>query len=55
MTAYIFIAIPMEERNLLAHFGADYERYRKRVGALLPKLTSRGYTAPSEPERSAVA
>ncbi len=44
MTAYIFIAIPMEERNLVAHFGAEYARYRQRVGRLVPKLTYRGHT-----------
>ena len=37
MTAYIFIAIPFEERDLVAHFGDDYVKYRARVGGLIPK------------------
>lgn len=38
MTMYIFIAIPLEERNLLEHFGDKYADYRRRVGGLLPRL-----------------
>ncbi len=30
--------LPAEERNLLAAFGEEYERYRHNTGALLPKL-----------------
>jgi methanethiol S-methyltransferase len=36
MTAYILVAIPFEERDLIAHFGERYEAYRKSVGALVP-------------------
>lgn len=42
-TAYILIAIPFEERDLLAHFGDDYVTYRRRVGALLPRLGGRAH------------
>lgn len=42
MTAYILVAIPFEERDLLAHHGADYEQYRKRVGRLVPHSAGRG-------------
>jgi protein-S-isoprenylcysteine O-methyltransferase Ste14 len=38
MTAYMLIAIPLEERNLVEHFGDKYVDYRNRVGALIPRL-----------------
>lgn len=30
-TAYLALAIPLEERSLIEIFGADYERYRRQV------------------------
>jgi protein-S-isoprenylcysteine O-methyltransferase Ste14 len=36
LTIYVLIAIPLEERDLLEHFGERYAEYRKRVRALLP-------------------
>lgn len=41
MTAYILIAIRYEERDLIAHFGDDYARYRQGVGMLAPRLGRR--------------
>jgi len=38
LTAYILIAIPLEERNLVEHFGEEYVAYRKRVGGLIPRV-----------------
>lgn len=37
-TAYIFVGIWFEERDLVAMFGARYERYRDQVGMLFPRL-----------------
>jgi methanethiol S-methyltransferase len=35
-TAYIFVGIFLEERDLVAHYGNEYEQYRKRVAMLIP-------------------
>ena len=36
MTAYMLLAIPLEERDLVAHHGERYQRYRQRVAMLVP-------------------
>ena len=41
-TAYILIAIQLEERDLLATFGAHYHDYRSRVGMLSPRFRAAG-------------
>lgn len=38
MTGYILLAIPLEERDLHAHFGERYARYRQSVGPLIPRF-----------------
>lgn len=52
-SAYILIAIPFEERNLVAHYGALYETYRRNVGGLVPKMKWRS-SASAEVMRRAV-
>jgi protein-S-isoprenylcysteine O-methyltransferase Ste14 len=37
-TAYIFVGIYLEERDLVAMFGDQYRRYREKVAMLLPGL-----------------
>jgi protein-S-isoprenylcysteine O-methyltransferase Ste14 len=34
------VVVPREERELVARFGARYEEYRRRTGAMLPRITS---------------
>ena len=41
MQVYILIGIAHEERDLVAHFGPDYENYRTRVGMLIPGIGRR--------------
>ncbi|MCQ2005533.1 methanethiol S-methyltransferase [Rhizobium sp. NRK18] len=38
MTAYVLVAIRLEERDLLSLFGAEYQAYRLRVGKLIPRF-----------------
>ena len=35
-TAYILIAIQLEERDLIGYFGDRYRQYRKDVSMLIP-------------------
>lgn len=40
-TAYIFIGVAFEERDLIAQFGPSYLAYRRQVGMLFPRLRGR--------------
>ena len=51
LTAYMGLAALVEERDLVNHFGLQYEEYRRRVPMFLPRLTA-GST--SERKSSAV-
>jgi protein-S-isoprenylcysteine O-methyltransferase Ste14 len=43
-TAYILVAIQLEERDLIAEHGARYESYRRRVPMLIPGTARRDAT-----------
>ena len=36
MTVYMLVAVAFEERDLIAHFGQQYEEYRRRVPKFVP-------------------
>jgi protein-S-isoprenylcysteine O-methyltransferase Ste14 len=38
MTAYIFIGVKLEERDLIRSFGEKYKGYQRRVTMLIPLL-----------------
>jgi protein-S-isoprenylcysteine O-methyltransferase Ste14 len=51
MTAYILVAIRLEERDLVRQLGQSYEDYRQRVPMLVPGLP-RPADAPGAPTRA---
>jgi protein-S-isoprenylcysteine O-methyltransferase Ste14 len=54
-TAYILVAIQLEERDLLRFYGGQYEAYRQRVSMLVPLLRKReGRVHSSAAPRSSV-
>jgi protein-S-isoprenylcysteine O-methyltransferase Ste14 len=53
-TAYIFVGIALEERDMISVFGDEYRRYRERVGMVFPKLR-RGTPEKVREQKSAAA
>ncbi|MCP5115554.1 MAG: isoprenylcysteine carboxylmethyltransferase family protein [bacterium] len=44
-TGYVLVAVQLEERDLVRHFGSKYEEYKRRVPAILPLPTGGGSTS----------
>jgi protein-S-isoprenylcysteine O-methyltransferase Ste14 len=40
-TGYIFIALQLEERDLVNHFGEQYQEYRRKTSMLVPRMPKR--------------
>jgi protein-S-isoprenylcysteine O-methyltransferase Ste14 len=52
-SAYILVAIQLEERDLVDVHGNDYIEYRKRTPMLVPALGSGGdATTPGDPQEN---
>jgi protein-S-isoprenylcysteine O-methyltransferase Ste14 len=49
LTAYMLVAIPIEERDLVDTFGEQYEDYRRRIPALIPRAGVGAAVRPEEP------
>jgi protein-S-isoprenylcysteine O-methyltransferase Ste14 len=53
-TVYMLVAIVFEERDLVRHFGRNYEQYRENVPKLIPRILATRPRATSD-EAGAVA
>ena len=53
-TAYILVALQLEERDLLKEHGASYASYRERVPMLVPGTKGRRHVSSSQPNASRV-
>jgi protein-S-isoprenylcysteine O-methyltransferase Ste14 len=53
LTFYILVAIPFEERDLLAALGEPYRRWRARTPLFVPRLGRTEGSAPAQPVRQA--
>ena len=54
LTAYILIAVRIEERDLVQLYGEQYESYRRRVPAFIPFLAGGSKPQPAAPGGAAV-
>jgi protein-S-isoprenylcysteine O-methyltransferase Ste14 len=52
MTGYMALAALVEERDLIAHFGRQYEDYRRRVPMFIPRFRAAA-TSPRQATRAA--
>src|SRR6266700_2523621 len=50
-TGDILVGVQLEERDLVAHFGASYEQYRRRVPMLVPRLLGGRSRSAVQPSR----
>jgi protein-S-isoprenylcysteine O-methyltransferase Ste14 len=55
LTGYMALAAIVEERDLVGHFGRQYEDYRRRVPMFVPKLTVSRTVFPVSQETEPVA
>ena len=51
-TAYILVAIQLEERDMIRNFGDKYENYRKQVSMLTPVKIWKGESAEPAAEKA---
>jgi hypothetical protein len=55
LTGYMGLAALIEERDLVNHFGRQYEDYRKKVPMFLPRLTPAAASSATSAESKSVA
>lgn len=55
LTGYMALAALVEERDLIAHFGRQYEEYRRQVPMFVPRLSAATISAEAIPETQATA
>lgn len=55
LTAYMALAALVEERDLIAHFGRQYEEYRRQVPMFVPRLRAAPMAAEAVSESGATA
>jgi methanethiol S-methyltransferase len=54
LTGYMMLAAVVEERDLVAHFGGQYEKYRQRVPMFVPRFRTKPANVPQLAEENGV-